>query len=102
MKLFKIDEYKLYEKYFENMTVSEFFALDTVPKNVEETHMRSLTGFLQAEKNHFVRSGVGSKSEMSDQELGAVFESMTIGNVIIRKLIESGEIDIEEILREVI
>ena len=135
MKFFKIDEYKLYEKYFASMTVREFFELDHVPDNVEEEHMKNMTEFLKAEKDYFVQNHLGSKSlknqseddennyngdngienllsedvendnyhesddvdELTDEE---EFYNMTINEVVIRKMIEDGELDPEEIFGE--
>ncbi len=135
MKLFKIDEYKLYEKYFENMKVSEFFALDHIPENVEPEHMRNMADFLKAEKKYFSDNKLGAghtinqekyEEEMSEANTGysatddmlrddaeeeyqeaeesyegsdeEEFENMTISQVVIRKMIEDGEIDMDDML----
>jgi hypothetical protein len=74
MRLFKIDETKLFEKYFEKMTVSEFFSLESIPNGVDESQMRNLGEFLKK-----------VKSENSEQDLGDV----TIGEILIQIVIQN-------------
>jgi 4-hydroxyphenylpyruvate dioxygenase-like putative hemolysin len=79
MQFFKIDEKKLYEKYFENMTVREFFELDHIPKNVEENHMRNMAIFL--------KKVIDENTDVSD------IQNMTIGNIMINIIINNNMLD---------
>jgi 4-hydroxyphenylpyruvate dioxygenase-like putative hemolysin len=79
MQFFKIDEKKLYEKYFENMTVREFFELDHIPKNVEENHMRNMAIFL--------KKVMDENTDVSD------IQNMTIGNIMINIIINNNMLD---------
>ncbi len=82
MQLFKIDEKVLYEKYFENMTLKEFFELDHIPKNVEENHMRNMAVFL--------KKVTDENSKVSD------IQNMTIGNIMINIIINNNMLDLSE------
>lgn len=91
MRFFKVDEYKLYEKYFEGMTAGEFLSLDYVPDGVETEQMKNITEFIKAEKEEFVSSGHDSAE---------VFDGRTITEIIMQKMVDSNEIDLEEAFGE--
>jgi hypothetical protein len=74
MKFFKIDEAKLFEKYFDKMTVKEFFELESIPDGVDEMQMRNMGEFLKK-----------VKSENVEQDLSGV----TIGEVLIQIIIQN-------------
>jgi hypothetical protein len=81
MKLFKIDETKLYEKYFSNMTVGQFFSLDSIPKDVDEHHMHNIGEFLK---------------KVKAENEGVDVDNMTISNIITNlylQSVENGEVD---------
>ncbi len=78
MKFFKIDEVKLFEKYFDKMTVGEFFELESIPDGVDEVQMRNMGEFLKK-----------VKSENANQDLGDV----TIGEVLIQIIIQNEDRD---------
>lgn len=78
MKFFKIDEVKLFEKYFDKMTVKEFFELESIPDGVDEIQMRNMGKFLKK-----------VKSENSEQDISDV----TIGEVLIQIIIQNEDRD---------
>ena len=94
MKLFKIDEYKLYERYFQHMKVVEFLSLDNIPRGVEPEQLKNIRDFTLSEKRNFIENKLGFNAEgLSDEE---EFDNMTLEEVLIRRLVESGDIDLEE------
>lgn len=80
MKLFKIDESKLYDKYFTQMTVGQFFTLDSIPKDVEENHMYNIGEFLKKIKENNLELDVNNMTISS-----------IINNLYLQR-VENGEI----------
>lgn len=80
MRLFKIDESKLYEKYFTDMTVGQFFSLDSIPKDVEEQHMYNIGEFLKK-----------VKEENMEVNIDDMAISSIINNLYLQR-VENGEI----------
>lgn len=77
MKLFKIDEKVLFEKYFFNMTVKDFFSLDHIPKDVEEKHMRHIGEFLEKVK---AENADNKEIDVNEFTIGEVFGRLFIEN----------------------
>ncbi len=80
MRLFKIDESKLYEKYFTHMTVGEFFTLESIPKDVEENHMYNIGEFLKKVKEE------NPQMSIDDMTINSI-----INNLYLQR-VENGEI----------
>lgn len=81
MRLFKIDETKLYEKYFTDMKAGQFFSLESIPKDVEENHMYNIGEFLKK-----------VKAENPSISIDDMTISSIINNLYLQR-VENGEIN---------
>ena len=66
------------------MLVSDFFLLDSIPDGVDAEQMKHITDWMLEQKRYYAANGLGDIS------------SMTIGEVLVRQMIEDGEIQIDE------
>ena len=86
MKLFRIDEYKIFEDKFQDMKVGEFLNIDEVPKGVNQDIMVNLTEYIKNTSQKMKDLGV------EDVEDKTLFEVMMFG------VIDSGEMTAEEVM----
>ena len=51
MKIFKIDGLKIYEKYFKDMLLSDFWNMEEIPKGIDPEQMKNFTEHLEKIKD---------------------------------------------------